>query len=91
MHGDAVGGVLYQLDRNVEHDVGADQRRQPVRDLAGAADKTRGLCAALGFGEQFRRHATGLDGEEQMQEGHLGGGHREDPNGADLQQGARHR
>ena len=61
------------------------------RDLAGAADEPRGLRAALGFGEQLRRHAAGLDGEQQMQEGHLGGGHREDPDGADLQQGARHR
>ena len=38
---------------------------------------------------KLRRHAAGLNGEQQMQEGHLGGGHREDPDGADLQQGAR--
>ena len=34
------------------------------------------------------RHPAGLDGEQQVQEGHLGGGHREDPDRADLQQGA---
>ena len=91
VHGDAVGGVLDQLDRDVEHDVVGDQRRQSIWDLAGATDEPSGLRAALGFGEQLRRHAAGLNGEQQMQEGHLGGGHREDPDRADLQQGAGHR
>ena len=76
------------LHGHLEHDVVGDQRGQPARDLAGAADEAGGLGTALGFGEQLGRHATGLDGEQQMQEGHLDGGHREDPDRADLQQGA---
>ena len=86
VHGDAVGGVLDQQHGRLEHDVVGDQGRQSTRDLAGAADEPRGLGAALGLGEELRRHAAGLNGEQQMQEGHLGGGHREDPDGADLQQ-----
>ena len=68
VHGHTVGGVLDQLHRNVEHDVVGDQGRQPTRDLAGAADESGGLRAALGFGEEFGRHATGLNGEQQVQE-----------------------
>ena len=36
-------------------------------------------------------HAAGLNREQQMQERHLGGRHREDADRADLQQGAGHR
>ena len=88
VHGDTVGGVLDQLDWDVEHDVVGDQGRQSPWDLTCAADEPGGLGAALRLSEQLRRYAAGLDGEQQMQEGHLGGGHREDPDRADLQQSA---
>ena len=71
---------------NLEHDVVGDQGRESARDLARSADEPRGLGAALGLGEELGGHAAGLNGEQQMQEGHLGGGHCEDPDGADLQQ-----
>ena len=77
------------LHRCVEHDVVGDQRGQSLRDLAGAADEAGGLGAALGLGEQLGGHPAGLNREEQVQERHLDGRHREDPDGADLQQGPR--
>lgn len=90
VHGDAVFRVLDQLDGNVEPDVVGDQRGQSTRDLTGAAGEPGGLDAALRLREELGRHTAGLDREQQVQEGHLDGGYRQDSDRADLQQGAGH-
>ena len=88
MHGDAVCGVFDQQHRRPEDDVVCDECGQALRDLAGAADEPGGLGAALGLRKELRRDPAGLNREQQMQEGHFRGRHREYPDGADLQQRA---